>query len=90
MKFEWDEEKRRRNIHDHKIDFVDVPLMFDGPMLVKIDDRKEYGEDRWVGIGFLGPIIAVVVFVEREDDVIHIISARKAESYERKEFTENI
>ncbi len=59
-------------------------------MLVKIDDRHEYGEDRWVGIGLLGPFIAVVVFVEREGDVIHIISARKAERYERKEFTENI
>ncbi len=35
--------------------------MFHGPMLTEPDDRFDYGEDRWFGIGFLGNGIAVVV-----------------------------
>ncbi|EDX76525.1 hypothetical protein MC7420_4781 [Coleofasciculus chthonoplastes PCC 7420] len=44
----------------------------------KLDDRFDYGEERWFGIGFLGNGVAVVVWTERQGDVIRIISARKA------------
>jgi uncharacterized DUF497 family protein len=90
VKFEWDERKRRENIRKHKIDFIDVPDVFDGPMLVKLDDRQEYGEDRWLGLGFLGPIVIKVVYVERVKDTIRIISARKATQDEREELEENL
>jgi uncharacterized protein len=83
--FEWDEQKRRENIRKHSIDFIDIPSMFGGPMLVWMDSRHEYGEDRWIGIGILGPIIAVVVYIEH-GETIRIISARKATKYEREEF----
>lgn len=53
MQFEWDEAKNLENIRKHEIDFADVPEMFDSPMLVEPDDRFDYGEDRWSGIGFL-------------------------------------
>ena len=46
MKFDWDENKRLENIAKHGIDFIDVPEMFDGPMLVNLDTRCDYGEDR--------------------------------------------
>ena len=49
-----------------------------------------HGEDRWIGIGFLGDIVAVVVFTERGDEAIRIISARKALSQERKNYEEEI
>ncbi len=52
--------------------------MFDGSMLVELDERTDYGEDRWIGIGFLRNGVAVVVWTERQGDVIRIISARKA------------
>jgi uncharacterized protein len=61
MQFEWDEAKNLENIRKHEIDFVDVPAMFDSKMLIELDDRFDYGEDRWFGIGFLGFGIAVVV-----------------------------
>jgi uncharacterized protein len=86
MTFEWDETKNLENIRKHEIDFVDVPNMFDGEMLVELDNRFEYGEERWVGIGFLGPGIAVVVWTERHEDAIRIISARRANRHERKRF----
>ena len=90
MKFEWDEEKNQKNIRHHRIDFADVPPVFDGPMVVALDTRKNYGEDRLIGIGLLINSVVVVVFVERIDDTIRIISARKAERHEREKFKKEI
>jgi uncharacterized protein len=86
MQFEWDEAKNLENIRKHEIDFADVPAMFDGKMLIELDDRFDYGEDRWFGIGFLGFGIAVVVWTERRKGVIRIISARRANRHEQKRF----
>lgn len=55
-------------------------------MLIELDDRFDYGEDRWFGIGFLGSGIAVVVWTERQKNTIRIISARRANRYEQKRF----
>ncbi len=84
MQFEWDEAKNLENIRKHEIDFADVPKMFDNPMLIEPDTRFDYGEDRWFGIGFLGNGIAVVVWTERQNNVMRIISTRKANRYERQ------
>ncbi len=84
MRFEWDEAKNIENIRKQRIDFADVPKMFDRPMLVELDERVDYGEERWLGIGFLRNGVALVVWTERQDDVIRIISPRKANRYERK------
>jgi uncharacterized protein len=86
MKFDWDEAKNSENIRKHEIDFADVPAVFDGEMLIELDDRFDYGEDRWFGIGFLGSGIAVVVWTERQKNTIRIISARRANRYEQKRF----
>ena len=86
MLFEWDEDKNRANIQKHKIDFADVPAVFSGLMLVELDEREDYGEERWIGIGFLRDIVAVVVFTESRQDTIRIISARKASKHERKRY----
>ena len=61
--------------------------MFDGPMLIERDERMDYGEERWSGIGFLRHRVAVVVWTERLHDVVRIISARKANQYEQTRFT---
>ena len=86
MRFEWDETKNGLNIRNHKIDFADVPPVFGGPMLVELDERVEYGEHRWVGVGFLRNAVVVIVFTEPQRDVIRIISARKANKYERQKY----
>ncbi len=83
MLFEWDEDKNRANIQRHKIDFADAPAVFGGPML---DEREDYGEQRWIGIGFLRDIVVVVVFIESRQDTIRIISARKASKHEQKRY----
>lgn len=86
MQFEWDEAKNLINIRKHQIDFADVPEMFNSPMLIEEDESFDYSEKRWCGIGFLGNGVAVVVWTERYGDVIRIISARRANRYERKRF----
>lgn len=90
MKFTWDETKNAINRQKHGIDFVDVSAMFDYPMVTFLDQRKEYGEDRWIGIGWLGDILAVVVYTEQKTGTTRIISARKANRHEQNIYTEEI
>lgn len=87
MKFEWDKNKRQENIRKHKIDFVDVTEVFNGPMLTRLDTRFEYDEDRWIGIGMANDRVVVVVYTENENgETIRLISARKALKHERKHY----
>jgi len=91
MKVVWDEIKNRKNIQKHDIDFKDVSEMFSLPMLTSIDSRQDYGEERWVGIGFLKGIIAVIAYTENDtEDQIRLISARKATKYESQRFKKAI
>lgn len=86
MRFEWDKEKNNANIRQHGLDFADAWEIFMSPMITGLDDRFEYGEDRWIAIGMLQTNVVVVVFVERGEDTIRLISLRKALSYERKQY----
>jgi hypothetical protein len=70
MQFEWDEAKNLANIRNHRIDFADAPKMFDSPMLIEPDERFDYGEARWIGIGFLKNGVAIIVWTERQDIAI--------------------
>ncbi len=90
MRFTWDETKNAMNRQKHGIDFVDVSAVFDYPMVTFLDQRKEYGEDRWIGIGWLGDILAVVVYTEPKPGMTRIISARKANRHEQSIYTEEI
>jgi len=86
VNFEWDEEKTEENIGKHGFDFADAHEVFNGPLLEALDTRADYGEDRIVGIGFLKTTIVVMVYTERTDHTIRIISLRKALKHERIEF----
>jgi uncharacterized DUF497 family protein len=86
--FEWDDEKNRMNIRKHGLDFADAAEIFELPMLIALDDRADHGEDRWIGIGVLRTRVVVVVFTERGEDTIRIISLRKALTYERIRYEE--
>ena len=90
MEFEWDEKKNKANIRKHGIDFIDVIEMFNHPMLTILDSREDYEEDRWTGIGWIKQIIGIVVYVEREGNLIRIISARKATKKEVRRYEQRI
>ena len=89
MKFEWDEAKRQSNIHKHGIDFTDVAALFDGISITILDDRVDYGEDRFLTFGMLNGIVLAIVHTET-DTVIRIISARKATRNEEKNYFREI
>ena len=84
MKFEWDQQKNQANVAKHELDFADAPRVFKLPLRISLDERQDYGEDRWIGIGILDGRFVVVVFTEPDEQAIRIISLRKALPYERK------
>ena len=92
--FEWDETKNGRNIQKHGVSFPSATPLFNLPHLVRLDERENYGEDRWLAIGCIGPMISVVVFTERGanqgNKSIRIISARKASTREIKLYEKEI
>lgn len=77
MRFEWDEAKRRSNLRQHGIDFADVEVVFTGEILTLLDDRFAYGETRFLTVGLLRGK-AVAISHTETDEVVRIISARKA------------
>lgn len=52
--------------------------------------REDYGEKRWIGIGMIQGRVAFVAFAECPNDTIRIISLRKADHEERKEYEKAI
>jgi len=89
MNFEWDNTKRKSNIKKHGIDFTDAPMIFAGYTLTIEDDRYDYGEERFVTFGILNGRVVAVVHTETED-LIRIISMRKATKNEEKEYFSQI
>jgi len=88
--FKWDESKNKTNIDKRDLDFADAWQIFDAPMLVRIDNRKDYGEERFIGIGFINNLVVVIVFTEPNEQTIRVISLRKALKYEREQFEKYI
>ena len=87
MDFEWDENKNKYNINKHGIDFNDSKQIFDKPILVKEDTKKDYGEKRWIAIGLLIEFVVVTVFTFR-NKIIRIISIRLANKKEKEKYHE--
>ncbi len=87
MAFEWDASKNAANIAKHRIDFEDAVRIFDGPVLEKADDRREYGEVRIVAFGVVDNRDLAVVYTVRGGRR-RIISARRAHHRERKAYRE--
>lgn len=91
MIFEWDEDKREKTIRERGIDFVDAAKIWKDPMRQeRADSRQNYGEIRMQTIGRSELGLLFVVYTERgiEDgeEVVRIISARKADKRERRDY----
>lgn len=57
--------------------------MFAAPMFVKSDERKDYGEPRWQGLGIVRGRLMVIAHTKREPNTVRIMSLRKANSREK-------
>ncbi len=85
MRFEWDEVKRQSNLRDHRLDFADAEVVFSGATFTFLDDRFEYDEDRYITLGLLRNSVVVIAHTEREE-IIRVISMRKATKNEQKRY----
>ena len=92
MKFEWDDAKASSNLKKHKVSFEDASSVFSDQYHLSIpDDFHSDEEDRWISIGSTTEklILITVVHTYRDEDdneVIRIISARKATTKEKREY----
>jgi len=89
MNFEWDEEKNRANRNKHGVAFSEATEVFQNIRLTSTDTRRNYSETRKITIGEAHIGVCVVVYTER-NDLIRIISARRANRRERKKYYERI
>jgi uncharacterized DUF497 family protein len=89
MEYVWNEDKNRRNIERHGIAFKDAVRIFEGETLEQKDDRFDYGEIRIYAIGLINGLEIVVIYTDTGNDERRIISARRAEPYERRAYWQN-
>jgi uncharacterized protein len=90
--FEWDEAKARTNENKHGVRFDDAILVFADAYALTEQDRIEGGELRWRTIGLVGGVVLLVAHTIRDegaDEIIRVISARKATRKESKRYDEN-
>ena len=87
MRFVWDEGKSRTNRAKHKVSFETAKLVFEDPFALSIQDRIVEGEQRWQTLGLVGGVVVLLVAhicaEEDGEEVIRIVSARKATPRER-------
>jgi uncharacterized protein len=93
LRFEWDEQKNKRNRAKHKVWFEEAQTVFEDPRArVFYDQDHSEQEDRFVILGLSSAArLLVVVHCHREvDSIVRIISARKATRKETKTYEEGI
>ena len=81
----------RRTCATHRVSFEDAARVFLDPQRIEtVDDRENYGEDRWKTVGLVEPALLAVVYTIRGKDgnLIRLISARKADAHEREQYRE--
>ena len=83
----WDNAKRTLNRVKHKVDFTEVEGFEWNTAVVEIDDREDYGELRERAIGWIGERLHVLIFTRRAD-LIWVISLRKAEKSDAREYVQ--
>jgi uncharacterized protein len=98
MRYEWDQRKNRENQRKHGISFQAAALVFaDENCLFTMDRVDEGGEQRWIALGAVSieadtSLIVLVAHVYREDEhgeeIIRIISARRAGKSEVRRYQE--
>ena len=89
IRFEWDEKKNRDCIRKHGVSFEEAQTVFLDENAVRFfDPDHSADEDRFImlGMSFRLRILVVCHCYRQDDEVIRIISARKADKQESKEY----
>jgi hypothetical protein len=92
MRFEWDEAKNRSNLKKHGIEFETAVLVFEDLCQLSFQDRIVEGEKRWQTFGLVDRTILMVAHTwreEGEEEIIRVISARRADPHEKRIYEAN-
>ena len=87
LRFEWDDAKADQNKRKHRVSFEEAQTVFYDERGVLVEDEDE-DDDRFVLIGLSAGLHVLVVShcYRAKDQVIRLISARKATASERKDY----
>ena len=89
IQFEWDENKNHANIQKHKISFNEAKTVFyDEKARLIADPEHSNSEDRFIilGMSHKARLLVVIHTYKEQDELIRIISARKATKNESKHY----
>jgi uncharacterized DUF497 family protein len=89
MRITFDRAKRQQALRERGLDFRQAKEVFDGPHLTRPDDRKDYGEPRYISAGKLLERIVIIVWTPR-GMARRIISMRKANDREIKKIAPHL
>jgi len=82
----YDPAKRARTLKERGLDFRDARLVFAGRIFTVADQRKDYGEDRFISVGYLHRRLVAIVWTQR-GATRRIISMRYCHAKEAKAWT---
>lgn len=85
MQISYDPFKRAQTLELRGIDMADAGEVFLGPCITTADDRFDYGEPRFITVGFLCGRMVLLAWTPRKD-TLRIISMRKANARENARF----
>ena len=89
LRFEWDPRKDADNQRKHRVSFEEAESVFSDEHALLIDDPEHSTtEDRFVllGLSIRFRVLLVVHSYRQQDEVIRIISARRATKQERSRY----
>jgi uncharacterized DUF497 family protein len=81
----FDPAKREWTLEHRGLDFADAERVFAGPSITVEDDRRDYGENRYLTYGRLDGRLVAIVWTPRTE-CPHIISMRKANEREQRKY----
>ena len=90
MRIGYDPAKRQKTLEERGLDFEDAPMVFAGRHFTREDDRKDYGEERLITVGFLQDRMVVMVWTPRQGNTRHIIRMRKANEREQNYYAQHL
>ena len=87
LEFEWSATKAAANLRLHGVSFELAKTAFKDPFAIELlDDRVDYGEQRFILIGRAeGNVMLFVAYAHREFN-IRLISARRATKHEQDDY----
>lgn len=89
FRVEWDPRKAETNLRKHGIGFEVAMFVFDDPLIYEVEEGDAYGEARYGAVGEVRGrllFVAYTTYAENGEEVVRLISARKATAQEHRAY----